>query len=143
MRNVRFVFHQHRRGQVKDTVYATVVDSIYTEGVMALSNRDYEKAVSILGPYRDINSAVAYLACNRNKSALDVLLECRDTPKIYYLKALTYARLGDVSSAINNLLSACKGDRGFIHRSNLDPEISSLKKEYNLNLENDETISYN
>ena len=62
LRTVRFNFHLHRKGMVKDTVHTTVLDSTYMAGIQAIKDRDYKRAVSILRPYKDYNSAVAYCA---------------------------------------------------------------------------------
>ena len=40
LRTVRFDFHLHRKGMVKDTVHTTVLDSIYMDGVQAIRDRE-------------------------------------------------------------------------------------------------------
>ena len=59
LRSVKFDFHLSRKGMVKDTVQTTVEDTLYNIGVLALKDKDYHKAISILGKYGDINSAIA------------------------------------------------------------------------------------
>lgn len=102
-------------------------DPIYTQGVMAIRDRDYKKAVTILRPYRDFNSALAYCAMGYNASALDILSGLEPSPKVQYLKAILFARNGDAEAALKLYLEACEGDRSLIHRGNLDPEIAALK----------------
>ncbi|MBR2093352.1 MAG: hypothetical protein IJ904_04835, partial [Candidatus Methanomethylophilaceae archaeon] len=62
LRTARFDFHLHRKGMVKDTLHTTELDSTYMRGVQAIRDRDYETAVTLLRPYRDYNTAVAYCA---------------------------------------------------------------------------------
>ena len=49
--------------------------------------------------------------------------------------ALIFARKGDDRSAVERYLRAVRMDPSFIHRGNLDPEISRLIKDYGLNKE--------
>ena len=57
------------------------------------------------------------------------------TAKTEYMKALIYSRKGEDAQAVRHYISACKMDPAFIHRGNLDPEISVLAGKYELNLE--------
>lgn len=133
LRTVRFDFHLHRKGMVKDTVHTTVLDTTYMRGVEALKEREYEKAVTILSPYKDYNAAVAYCAMDYNMSALEILDALEQGDKVKYMKAIIYSRIGDYGNAVQNYLDACTMNRSFISRGNLDPEISDLIKKYNLN----------
>ena len=132
LRRVRFSFNMHRRGMVKDTVHTTVVDSVYMEGVQAIKDRDYDRAIEILRPYNDYNTAVAYCAKDFNHSALSILKDAQPTAQVDYMLALIHARLGDERSAVELYLRSCSRDSRFVHRGNLDPEISALIKEFNL-----------
>ena len=78
LREVEFQFCLHRKDMVKDTIHTTEPDTVYSAGVQAIKDRDYSKAVRLLGSYRDINSALAFLAMdyNREKSR-GILSECR------------------------------------------------------------------
>ena len=49
--------------------------------------------------------------------------------------ALVYARQGDERSAVECYLLACAQNGSFVHRGNLDPEISALIRKYALNRE--------
>ena len=73
LRTVRFDFHLHRKGLQKDTIHTTVVDSVYMRGLQAIRDREYEQAVTLLRPYKDYNTAVAFCALDYNASALEVL----------------------------------------------------------------------
>lgn len=134
LRTVQFSFHLHRRGMVKDTVHTTVLDSTYMRGVEALRERDYDMAVALLFPYEDCNAAVACLAKDRNLSALRILRGCKPSAKVDYLLALACSRQGDDEGAVQSYLASCRKDPSFIHRGNLDPEISSLIRRYDLDL---------
>ena len=133
LRTVAFDFQLHRKGMVKDTVETTVVDEHYMEGLQALKDRDFEAAMEILGPYKDYNAAVAFLAMDRNYSALEILQKEKKTPEVNYMMAILKSRLGDVQGAVESYLSACRADSQYISRGNLDPEIAVLIKTYGLN----------
>lgn len=135
LRTVRFDFYLHRKGMVKDTVHTTVLDTAYMRGVQAIVDRDYQTAVSILRPYRDFNAAVALCAMDYNASALDILKHLELTDKVEYMMAIVYSRNGDEQKAVQYYINACKKNPSFVHRGNLDPEISSLIKTYGLNNE--------
>lgn len=135
LRVVRFCCYRHRRGMVKDTIHTTVVDSVYMAGLQALRDYDYPRAVSLLGPYGDINSAVAYCAMEYNASAMSVLEKLPSSARSEYMMALLHARRGENRDAFEAYLRSCEMDPSFIHRGNLDPEISELKKKYQTNEE--------
>lgn len=133
LRTVQFNFCLHRKGMVKDTVHTTVLDTVYMEGVQALADRDYDRALSLLRPYNDYNTAVAYLSLDRNVSAMDILSGLPESANVNYLLAILYARNGDVRQALGHYLTSCSQEPSFVHRGNLDPEISTLIKQYGLN----------
>lgn len=137
-RVVDFNFHMHRKGMIKDTVHTTVLDSVYMDGVQAIRDRDYETAVALLHDYQDYNCAIAYIALDRNISAKRILEKLPRTPQIDYLMAILYSREGDDQNAVQRYMDACRADRAFVSRGNLDPEISVLIKQYDLNKEPDD-----
>ena len=142
LRTVKFNFFLHRKGLIKDTVHTTVIDSTYMRGVQALRDMDYEAAVALLGPYRDYNAAVAFMGMERNINALDILEKEYRTPPVDYLLAVLYSRTGDPQKAVECYLRACKADRSYVYRGNLDPEISVLIKTYGLNQEPEDEFDY-
>jgi len=132
LRTVRFDFFLHRKGLQKDTVHTTVVDSVYMRGLQAIRDREYEQAVTLLRPYKDYNTAVAFCAMDYNASALQVLEPMERTDKVLYLLAILYSRRGEDRKAVESYLKACRLNPSFVHRGNLDPEISSLIRRYGL-----------
>lgn len=129
LRSVRFDFHLHRVGMVKDTVHTTEPDTLYMSGVKALKDLDYKRAVTILRPYRDYNSALAFMSADYNHSALDVLGGLDDrNPKVSYLKAMVLSRLGQMEEAMKYFELSIFYDPYLEHRANLDPEMSELVK---------------
>ena len=134
LRMVRFDFHLHRKGMVKDTVHTTIPDTVYRAGVQALKDRDYERALELLLPYRDYNTAIAFVSLGRNHNAMDILLKLDRTPQVEYMMALLYSRFGDDRNAVRHFLNACNADRNYVFRGSLDPEIAILINNYNLNL---------
>ena len=143
LRTVRFDFHLHRKGLQKDTVHTTVVDTAYMRGLQAIRDREYEQAVTLLRPYKDYNTAVAFCALDYNASALEVLEPMERTDKVLYLLAILYSRRGDDRKAVESYLKACRLNPSFIHRGNLDPEISGLIRRYGLEPEGpDENLTF-
>ena len=137
LRTVRFDFHLHRKGLQKDTIHTTVVDTAYMRGLQAIRDREYEQAVTLLRPYKDYNTAVAFCALDYNASALEVLEPMERTDKVLYLLAILYSRRGDDRRAVESYLKACRLNPSFVHRGNLDPEISGLIRRYGLDQEPD------
>lgn len=142
LRSVTFQFFLHRRGMVKDTVHTTELDTVYMRGVQAIKDRDYNTACTLLGPYQDFNAAVAYLANDRNMSAMQILEPMERTGIVNYLLAILYSRLGDEQKAVQCYIYACGQDRTYISRGNLDPEVSYLIKKYDLNKQDDDEFMY-
>ena len=129
LRSVSFDFHLHREGMHKDTVHTTELDTVYMAGVRALQDLDYKKAVELLRPYRDYNSALAFMTADYNHSALDVLGDLDDTDAdVCYLKALILSRLGVPEEAMKYFELSLTYDPYLEHRANLDPEMSELVK---------------
>ena len=135
LRTVRFDFHLHRKGLQKDTIHTTVVDSVYMRGLQAIRDREYEQAVTLLRPYKDYNTAVAFCALDYNASALEVLEPMERTDRVLYLLAILYSRQGDDRKAVESYLKACRLNPTFVHRGNLDPEIAGLIRRYGLDRE--------
>ena len=133
LRTVRFDFCLHRAGMIKDTVHTTEPDTLYMRGVKALKDRDYRTAVTLLRPYNDFNTAVAYCAMGYNASAMEVLGGLEPGDKVEYMMALLCSRNSDDALAVQHYLNACNLNPAFVHRGNLDPEISGLIEKYRLN----------
>ena len=145
LRTVRFDFHLHRKGLQKDTIHTTVVDTAYMRGLQAIRDREYEQAVTLLRPYKDYNTAVAFCAMDYNASALEVLEPMERTDKVLYLLAILYSRRGDDRRAVESYLKACRLNPSFVHRGNLDPEIAGLIRRYGLDREpegNDNNLTF-
>ena len=126
LRTVKFDFYLHRKDMQKDTVHTTVLDSTYMAGVQAIRDRDYETAVTLLRPYQDYNSAVAFCALDYNASALSILEKLPKSDQVNYMLAIVYSRLGDIEKSVQCYEEACRQNPGFVHRGNLDPEIFRL-----------------
>ena len=140
LRTVKFNFYLHRKGMIKDTIHTTVVDSTYTKGVWALKDMDYDKAIPMLAPYNDYNSAVAYIGKDRNLSALQILEPMEKTAPVNYLLAILYSRIGEVQKAVQCYMISVEQEPSYRHRGNLDPEISVLIKQYGLFKDEEEII---
>ena len=142
LRTVRFDFHLHRKGMVKDTVHTTVLDTAYMNGVQAIRDRDYETALTLLRPYNDYNTAIAYLCMDYNASAMQILESLERSAQVNYMLAVLYSRRGDEEKAVECYVRSCSQDPTYIHRGNLDPEISVLIRRYGLNAQPEDEFEY-
>jgi len=130
LRSVRFDFHMHRTGMLKDTVHTTELDTVYMAGIKAMKELDYKKAVTILRPYDDYNAALAFMSADYNHSALDVLGRLDDTdPKVCYLKAMVLSRMEQHEEALKYYRLCLAYDPYLRYRANLDPEMHVLVKQ--------------
>lgn len=134
LRRIDIGFHLSRIGMIKDTVHTTEPDTLYAAGVDALEGKDYKKAVELLAPYRNFNSAIAYLSLGYNYSALEILKEIRQTPAVRYMTAVALARTGDERGAVECYESAVSEDPSLAYRGSLDPEICYLTAKYHKSL---------
>ena len=142
LRTVRFDFHLHRKGMVKDTVHTTVLDTAYMNGVQAIRDRDYEAALTLLRPYNDYNTAIAYLCMDYNASSMQILESLERTAQVNYMLAVLYSRRGDEEKAVECYVRSCSQDPTYVHRGNLDPEISVLIRRYGLNAQPEDEFEY-
>ncbi len=127
LRSVRFDFYLSRKGMIKDTIHTTIIDSVYLAGVQAIQDLDYKRAVELLRPYHNYNTALAYLSAGYNHSALNDLEHLAEpTARSEYLRAVVLARLGRVRDAMAALSSSISMDPAMVHRANLDPELSDI-----------------
>ena len=117
-------------------LYDTLVDTPRDEApFQAIKDRDYRTAVTLLRPYDDYNAAVAFCCMDYNESALAILERLEKTPAVNYLLAIVHSRKGEDQDAVQHYLDACGQDPSYVHRGNLDPEISVLIDRYNLNMD--------
>ncbi|MGM9780852.1 MAG: hypothetical protein ACI3Y7_03255 [Candidatus Cryptobacteroides sp.] len=137
LRRVDMEFFLSRKGMLRDTLITTTVDTLYMRGVQCLRDSDYEGALEILAPYSDFNAALAYLSMDRNRNALLILSSLQDSAAVEYLRSIAYMRLGDDKRAVEEFLKACRKDRKYISRGNLDPEISTLVDKYSISFDNE------
>ena len=135
LRVVNFNFNLHRKGMVEEFVRTEEVDTLYARGVQLLRDRDYDAALEILSGYDDYNSAIAYMAKDRNRSALDCLEKEEETADVLYLKAILLSRFARDEEACDCYKRACEMDGSYVFRGNLDPEITLLIKKFGLNKE--------
>ncbi len=132
LRTVRFDTYLHRKGMIKDTIHSTMIDTAYMSGIQAIRDRNYKKAIRLLSPYNDFNTAVAYCAMDYNASAMSILKNLKKNDKVEYILAILYSRQGEYSKAIKHYMNACARNKDYINRGNLDPEISAIIKKYGL-----------
>lgn len=132
VRAVDFCFYLSRKGMQKDTIYTNEPDTLYARGVECLEKRKYERALEILRPYDDMNTAIAYMSLGYDKAALRILEQSQQTAENKYMQAILNARLGNEEKAVRLLLGAVEMNGQMKSRANLDPELSALVKKYEL-----------
>ena len=132
LRRVKLNFKLHRKGMIKDTVHTTELDTTYMQGVEALKERDYKRAVTLLRPYSCYNTAIAYVCMGYDNSALEILERLPRSAKRDYMLAVVYGRLGDDRRALEHFISSVGQDESMRYRGNLDPEIGILIKKYGI-----------
>lgn len=126
LRSVRFDFYLHRKGMDRDTVYTTEIDTVYAQGIMALKNLDYKKAVELLRPYHDYNTALAYLSAGYNHSAIKDLETVPSSANTDYLMSIALSRLGRLKEARQAYLRCIEREPSMVFRANLDPELAEI-----------------
>ena len=126
----------------KDTVHTTVIDSTYMKGVAALKNMDYAGALALLRPYKDFNTAIAYVGLDRNANAMQILQGLEKNAQVNYMLALLYSRADDEQKAVECYIKSCKQNPMYVHRGNLDPEIAVLIKTFGLNQQEEEPLEF-
>lgn len=107
-------------------------DAKYREGYDMLINRDYVKAMKILGDYNDYNMALSLACQGYNQQAYALLRRQPQTALVNYLNAIVSSRLNLKTEAISSLEKACELDTSMIYRCMRDAEIKKLISDYNL-----------
>lgn len=65
----------------------------YAQGLEALSNREYQRALGILEKYPDYNTAVALTCLGYHAKSEDLLKQLPQTAAVEYLRAIVNVRL--------------------------------------------------
>ena len=125
-------FYVSSLSSMADTSAVAPGDTAYVRALGLLRDRDYKGALAILTPYRDFNTAVAYLALDYNATAAEILKSLPSSPGVDYLLALSYSRRGRESDAVEHLVRAVAAEPSYKYRGNLDPEIAAIIRKYAL-----------
>ena len=131
LRTVNFSFYMHRPGMQKDTIHTTELDTVYMRGLEALRNLDYRTAATLLGSYRDYNSALALASSGYDEPALAILSAIKDPDaRSDYLEAILLSRLGEFGMASECFRRSVAKDPSMRHRANLDPEMAEVLEHF-------------
>lgn len=133
LRKVTFLFKLLKRDMEQETTLTNQIDTLYNRGVALLQQREYKEALAILNNYTDINTAIAHLSLGHDATALSILQQLEECASQQYLIAIAYARRGEREKAVLSFLRSKELDIKMAYRGELDPEISSLIEQYNLN----------
>ena len=98
----------------------------YAQGLEALSNREYQRALGILEKYPDYNTAVALTCLGYHAKSEDLLKQLPQTAAVEYLRAIVNVRLEDYQAAAELLLEACRKDTKYVYRTEMDSDIAAL-----------------
>lgn len=135
LRVVKITIKLSRRGMIQESAVTTEIDTLYSRGLEALKNKRYSKAIELLAPYGDINSAVAHLAIGEDLPAFNILERLPESGVQKYLLALIAARKGEEKEAVALFLRSKELEPKMAHRGSLDPELSLLIERHQLNRE--------
>ncbi len=130
LRAVDFRYDLRRVGMIKDTIHTTVPDTLYARGVTLLKGRKYREAMKVLDGFNDRNAAICMLSLGLDKEAYSVLKNLPEHSTHSYLLAIVCVRLGREDEALTHFDRAVALNENIKWRGNLDPEISSLIKQY-------------
>ena len=125
-------FYVSSLSSMADSTAIQAADTAYVRALRLLRDRDYKRALAILTPYRDYNTAVAYLALDYNATAAEILESLPSSPGVDYLLALSYSRRGREQDAVEHLIKAVAAEPSYKYRGNLDPEIAAIIRKYAL-----------
>lgn len=98
----------------------------YIQGIEALSNREYRKALEILEKYSDYNTAVTLTCLGYHSKSEKLLKQLDQTAAVEYFRAIVNVRLKDYQTAAEFLLKACRKDSKYVYRAEVDSDIASL-----------------
>lgn len=132
LRSISFMFHLHRAGFARDTVYTNEPDLEYARGIELLEKRKYREALVILKEYADTNTALAHMSLGHDTQALAIMSVQKPTPDVDYMLAILYLRTGNQDQALRHYQKSCEADPSKVFRGNLDPEIQKLKALFNI-----------
>lgn len=132
LRSISFIFHLHRAGFARDTVYTNEPDLEYARGVELLEKRRYKNALEILKEYADANTALAHMSLGHDTQALSILKAQKSTPDVDYMLAILHLRTDSPDEALRYYQRSCEADPSKVFRGNLDPEIQKLKQLFNI-----------
>jgi outer membrane protein OmpA-like peptidoglycan-associated protein len=135
LRAVDFTFSLHRAGMIQDTIHTTEPDTLYARAIELMQQRKYSKALTILAPYNDWNTAICLMSLGYDESACTILQKEKLTADRQYLLAILFSRLNKEEQAISYYRQACEMDESKRWRGALDPEINRLVRKYDLNKE--------
>lgn len=135
LRAVDFTFSLHRAGMIQDTIHTTEPDTLYASAIQLMQQRKYSKALTILAPYNDWNTAICLMSLGYDESACTILQKEKICADRQYLLAILFSRLNREEQAISYYRQACEMDDSKRWRGALDPEINRLVRKYDLNKE--------
>lgn len=132
LRSISFMFHLHRAGFARDTVYTDEPDLEYARGIGLLEKRKYKEALVILKEYADVNTALAHMSLGHDTQALSILAGQKPTADVDYMLAILHLRTDNPDQALRHYQRSCEADPSKVFRGNLDPEIQKLKALFNI-----------
>jgi len=126
------IMNMTRPGMTEEVTVTKEERPDYARALKYLQDREYWKALDILGNYPDYNTALCLVCMGYNAKALELLESLQQTGNTEYLRAILSIRSGNEQEAVNHLVKACELDPSKAYRAPLDPEIANLVDKYNL-----------
>lgn len=127
LRQTRVEAFMQRRNMTRDTVRTEVPDERYNHAVEALLARRYMEAATILRPYGDLNTAIAFLSLGFDRDAMEILGRLPVTAEREYLLGVACLRTGLTSQGRRHAEEACRMNPRLRFRMGLDPEMEALQ----------------
>lgn len=132
LQRMDLVFHVSRPHMVSADSTQYEIREGYGQGLAFLQQREYMKALELLAPYGDYNTALCLACLGYNGRAYDILVRLPATANSEYLLAIVSYRMGKPDEAAGHLVRAVELDPRKAYRASLDSEILELVREKGL-----------
>lgn len=125
LREVQFKC-RFRSATGKQHIVTDEIDQNYMQALQWMQDWQYDKAMEVLLPYKDINTAICHLCLHQNEKAAQLLEQLDQDANTLYLLAIAYQRMEKHQQAASVLQRSFALDNSMKLRIAHDPEIREL-----------------